>query len=66
LENKVLDIVDARCNHEIYVWMVLFARLSAKLQKVTGSFVLSVRPSIYSSTWNNLALSGWIFMKRDI
>jgi len=66
LENKVLDIVDAWCAHEIYVWMVLFLRLSAKRQKVTSSFVLSVCPSIYSSTWNNMALSGWIFMKLDI
>jgi len=61
-----MDIVDAWCNNEVYVLVVLFLGVFAKLQKVTSSFVLSVCPPIYSSTWNNLAPTGWIFMKLDI
>jgi hypothetical protein len=54
LGNKVLDIVDAWCNHEIYVLMVLFLGVFAKLQKVTSSFVLSVRPFIYMEQLGSL------------
>ena len=36
--------------------------MSLKSDKATISFVLSVRPS----TWDNSAVTGWIFMKFDI
>jgi hypothetical protein len=36
------------------------------LRKTTISFVMSVRTHAFSSTWNNLAPTAWIFMKLDI
>jgi len=38
----------------------------AILRKATITFVMSVRPSIRPSAWNNPALTGWIFMKFDM
>ena len=38
----------------------------ANLRKPTISFVMSVRPSVRLSSWNNSAQAGRIFMKFDI
>jgi hypothetical protein len=49
----------------IYIWYILpypFSGAFAKLRKATVTFVVSAR----SSAWNNLALTGRIFMKFDI
>jgi hypothetical protein len=39
-----------------------FLGVFTKLQDVTTSFVMTV----YTSTWNNMACTGRIFMKFDI
>jgi len=41
--------------------MVPFTGAFTKLQKVTISFVMSVRLSIHPSAWNKLVPTGWIF-----
>jgi len=38
----------------------------AKLRKAAISFIMSVRPSIRPSAWNNLTPTQRIFMKFDI
>jgi hypothetical protein len=38
----------------------------AKLRKTTIRFVMSVRPSVRLSVWNNSAATGPILMKFDI
>jgi hypothetical protein len=38
----------------------------AKLQKVTLSFVTSVRPSTHLFAWNSFAPTGWILIKFNI
>ena len=47
-----------------------FWALSKKLQRATVRFVKSLRPSVWLSfllfTWNDLASTGWIFMKYNI
>jgi hypothetical protein len=43
-----------------------FSDAFAKFRKVTISFVMSVRPSIRLSAWNNSAPITWIFMIFDV
>jgi hypothetical protein len=46
--------------------MFRFLRGFAKLRNATVRFVISGRPSVRRSAWNNLALTWRIFMKFDI
>ena len=46
--------------------LCFFSGAVAKLRKATISFVMSVRPSVRLSSWNNSAPTGRIFMKFDI
>jgi hypothetical protein len=47
----------------LFVDLYVFLGAPAKLRKATISFVMSVRPSVLLSAWNNLAPTGRIFMK---
>jgi hypothetical protein len=46
--------------------MLRFLGALAKLQEETFCFVMSVYPSVRPSSWNNIALTGRVFMKFDI
>ena len=52
------------CNY--YCHLTLLTGAFAKLRIATISFVMSVRPSVYLSAWNNSAPTGRIFIKFDI
>jgi hypothetical protein len=43
-----------------------FLGLLAKLRKATVSFVMSIRPSVCQSAWNNSTPTGQILIKLDI
>jgi hypothetical protein len=45
---------------------VQFLGAFVKSRKASTSFVISVRPSVCPSAWNNSAPTGRIFMKFDI